>query len=132
MVDPLTWLRGMGRLEDPFLKEPHAKVRHLAIEACSLDAARMRSISERKRFALVSALIKFRRAGVVDDLYEILTRKMGRIHANFTQDTIDWKLIEKHLADMHRIVLSIQEGRVSPSTILRRLGTHSRKNNWKR
>jgi len=53
---------------------------------------------------------------------------MGRIHANFTQDTIGWKFIEKHLADMLRIVLSIQEGRVSPSTVLRRLGTHSRKN----
>jgi hypothetical protein len=60
MVDRLTWLRGIGRLEDPFRKVPHAKVRHLA--------------------------------------------------------------------DMLRIVLSIQEGRVSPSTILRRLGTHSRKN----
>ena len=82
IVDRLAWLRGIGRLEDPFRKVPHAKVRHLAIEACSFDAARMRAISDRKRFALVAALIIFRLAGVVDDLCEILIRKIGRIHAN--------------------------------------------------
>lgn len=43
-------------------------------------------------------------------------------------DTIDWKLIQTHLPDMWRIVLSIQAGRISASAILRRLGTSSRKN----
>ncbi len=81
LLDRLAWLRGIGRFEDQFRKVPYAKVRHLAIEACSLDAARMRAISKRKRFALAAALIKFRLAGAVDDLCEILIRKMGRIHA---------------------------------------------------
>jgi TnpA family transposase len=78
----LTWLRGIDQFEDPFCKIPHAKVQHLAIEACSLDAARMRAISDCKRFALVAALIKLRLAGVVDDLCEILIKKIGKIHAN--------------------------------------------------
>jgi TnpA family transposase len=43
-------------------------------------------------------------------------------------DTIDWKIIEDHFTDMLRIVLSIKAGRVSASSILRRLGTYSRKN----
>lgn len=43
-------------------------------------------------------------------------------------DPINWKLIEKHLPDMLRVVLSIKKGKITPSTILRRLGTHSRKN----
>lgn len=43
-------------------------------------------------------------------------------------DTIDWDLIETHLPDMLRIVLSIQAGRITPSTLLRKLGTYSRKN----
>lgn len=43
-------------------------------------------------------------------------------------DTIDWDLIANHLPDLLRIVLSIKVGRVSASTILRRLGTYSRKN----
>lgn len=46
----------------------------------------------------------------------------------FTQDKIDWGLIECHLEDLFRIVVSIQEGRISPSIILRKLGTHSKKN----
>jgi TnpA family transposase len=49
------------------------------------------------------------------------------IDALFT-DTIDWELIENHFRDLLRIVLSIKAGRVSASTILRRLGTYSRKN----
>ncbi len=43
-------------------------------------------------------------------------------------DAIDWPLIETHLPDMLRVVLSIRAGRISASTLLRRLGTYSRKN----
>ena len=42
--------------------------------------------------------------------------------------SIDWSLIQRHLPDMLRVVLSIQAGKITPSTILRRLGTYSRKN----
>jgi TnpA family transposase len=41
---------------------------------------------------------------------------------------IDWPLIETHLPDMLRVVLSIRAGRFSASMLLRRLGTYSRKN----
>ncbi len=43
-------------------------------------------------------------------------------------DAINWDLIRIHLPDMLRIALSIKAGKISPSTILRRLGTKSRKN----
>jgi TnpA family transposase len=43
-------------------------------------------------------------------------------------ETINWTLIETHFTDMLRVVLSIKAGRISASTILRRLGTYSRKN----
>ena len=49
------------------------------------------------------------------------------LEALFT-DTIDGDLIATHLPDMLRVALSIKEGRLTPSTILRRLGTYSRKN----
>ncbi len=42
--------------------------------------------------------------------------------------TVDWDLIATHLPDMLRVALSIKEGLLTPSTILRRLGTYSRKN----
>ena len=44
------------------------------------------------------------------------------------KDTIKWDLIENNLPDILRIALSIKSGKVNASTILRRLGTYSRKN----
>lgn len=53
--------------------------------------------------------------------------RYDHIDALFSE-TIDWALIETHFRDMLRVVLSIKAGRISASTILRRLGTYSRKN----
>ena len=41
---------------------------------------------------------------------------------------IDWDLIQTHLPDMQRVAVSIKTGKITASTILRRLGTASRKN----
>ena len=46
----------------------------------------------------------------------------------FSGRTIDWDLIERHYEDMLRVVVSIKAGLVRPSTLLRRLGSASRKN----
>ena len=43
-------------------------------------------------------------------------------------DTADWSLIHMHLPDMLRVALSISQGKLRSSTILRKLGTESRKN----
>lgn len=53
--------------------------------------------------------------------------RYDHIGSLFTED-VDWSLIETYLPDMLRVVLSIKAGRISASTILRRLGTYSRKN----
>lgn len=50
------------------------------------------------------------------------------IEALFSKDIIDWDLISCHLPDMLQVAQSIRAGRLSPSTILRKLGTASRKN----
>lgn len=42
--------------------------------------------------------------------------------------TIDWDLIGTHLPDMLRVGISIAAGTITPSTILRKLSTYSRKN----
>lgn len=43
-------------------------------------------------------------------------------------EEIDWALISKHYDDMLRVVMSIKEGKISPSTILNRLTSYSKKN----
>jgi TnpA family transposase len=40
----------------------------------------------------------------------------------------EWKLIETHWQDLMRVVLSIKAGKLLPSTVLRKLGSYSRKN----
>jgi len=42
--------------------------------------------------------------------------------------SIDWALIERHFPDMLRVAISNKVGRMTPSTILRRLGSESVKN----
>jgi TnpA family transposase len=46
----------------------------------------------------------------------------------FGKDIIDWDLIERHYEDMLRVAVSIKAGMITPSTLLRRLGSKSRKN----
>ncbi|MCP6760080.1 MAG: Tn3 family transposase, partial [Fischerella sp. CENA71] len=41
---------------------------------------------------------------------------------------VNWNLIKTHWYDMMRVVLSIKAGKVMPSTLLRKLGSYSRKN----
>jgi len=41
---------------------------------------------------------------------------------------IDWELIATHWQDLMQVVLSIQAGKILPSTLLRKLGNDSRKN----
>ena len=41
---------------------------------------------------------------------------------------VNWDLITTFWPDMLRVTVSIAQGRITPSTILRRLATHSRKN----
>lgn len=53
--------------------------------------------------------------------------KYAHIDALFTK-TVDWKLIETHWQDMMQVVLSIQAGKVMPSMLLRKLGSHNQKN----
>lgn len=43
-------------------------------------------------------------------------------------DKINWDLIKTYLPDMLRVALSIKAGKITPSTILKKLGTYSRKN----
>jgi TnpA family transposase len=51
----------------------------------------------------------------------------AQIDALFAEP-VDWDLIATHLPDVLRIVLSIKEGRMTASTILRKLSTYSHKN----
>jgi TnpA family transposase len=44
------------------------------------------------------------------------------------KDKLDWNLIETHMHDMLRVAMSIKEGRLTASAILKKLGNYSHKN----
>ncbi len=46
----------------------------------------------------------------------------------FGDNVVDWDLIQTHWQDLMRVVISIQEGKVLPSMLLRKLTSYSRKN----
>ena len=50
------------------------------------------------------------------------------INEIFTEKPIDWELIETHYHDMLRVAISIQNGKVKASAVLRKLCSKSRKN----
>jgi hypothetical protein len=99
LIDRLAWLREINQFKDPFHKVPYVKVQHLALEAGSLDVARMRAISKAKRFALTAALLRFRLANTVDDMCEILIKKVGTIHAKGKEKLVEYLELNSDTAD---------------------------------
>ena len=56
-------------------------------------------------------------------------RHIDALFGEPARNVIDWDLIETYYADVMRVVLSVQEGKISSATLLRRLSTYSRRNN---
>ncbi len=56
------------------------------------------------------------------------TTHYTHIEQLFGDQVVDWELIQTHWQDLLRVVISIQEGKVLPSMLLRKLTTYSRKN----
>src|SRR5580704_996061 len=59
---------------------PETKLRQFALEAKSLDAARMQEMAPTKRYTLAATLIELQNARVLDDLAEIFIKRLLRIH----------------------------------------------------
>ncbi len=61
-------------------------------------------------------------------LYKAGKRRRYKHIESLCRASIDWALIERHYPDMLRVAISIKAGKMTPSTILRRLGSESTKN----
>ncbi|MGH3857260.1 MAG: transposase, partial [Pseudonocardiaceae bacterium] len=57
-------------------------------------------------------------------------RHIDALFGEAGRNVIDWDLIENHYQDLMRVVLSVAEGKISSATLLRRLSTYSRRNNF--
>lgn len=69
-----------------FASIPPAKLRHLAQKAHRLDAARMLELEEEKCCTLVAALVQQQPARCLDDLGEMIIRKMRKAYVRARQE----------------------------------------------
>jgi len=60
---------------------------------------------------------------------DVVYRHIDALFGEPGQNLIDWQLIQTHWRDLMRIVISIREGQLSSTLLLRRLSSESRRNN---
>ena len=101
---------------DLFTGVPHGKIKQFAAEAKTLAAARMREMLPR--------ILNWKDLKLCRPSQDAHYTHIDELFS----DIVDWDLIETHLPDMLRVVLSVAAGMIRPSTLLRKLGTYSRKN----
>src|SRR5699024_10933254 len=74
------WLTEL-RIDTKMLEHiPHIKVKQMAAEAQTLNAYRMPEMEAKKRYALAISLASSQLAKVLDDIGEMIIKRMMRIH----------------------------------------------------
>jgi hypothetical protein len=109
LLNRLTWLlqfkfHGLDRVLDDI---PYLKFHHLAMEARSLDAARVRSMTDKKKCTIVAALIKYSTYRIVDDLCEIMIKRMGKINRQAKDDLQEY--LEKNREKQDEIIFRYKD-----------------------
>jgi hypothetical protein len=79
-LDRQVWLAKYRIGQQVLAGIPDVKIQHFAAEAKTLDAARMMEMEPRKRLTLAVSLLKVQSARVLDDLAEMLIKRMASIH----------------------------------------------------
>jgi hypothetical protein len=96
-LDRQSWLARYPVRESALEGIPDAKVKHFAAEARTLDAARMQEMEPRKRRTLAVSLLKVQSARVLDDLAEMLLKRIASLHKKGKE-----ALAEYHLRNQQR------------------------------
>lgn len=80
-VERLKWLKSLDLHSDNFFAGiPAVRMQRYVLEARSLNAARMLELEPHKRYTLAAALVRQQVAQCLDDLSEMLIKKMRRAH----------------------------------------------------
>ena len=96
-LDRQAWLAQFRIREEGLAGIPDVKVKHFAAEARTLDAARMAEMEPRKRRTLAASLLKVQSARVLDDLAEMLIKRLSSLQQKGKD-----ALTEYHLRNQQR------------------------------
>ncbi len=101
---------------------PPVKVKHFAAEAKSLDAARMLALAPQKRTALLVSLVVGQTARALDDLAEMLIKRLSRIHQRGKEALVRYR--EQHqertdqlITTLHELVVAYQSEGTDPQRL---------------
>ena len=94
-------------VQDAVAQVPRGKLHHFASEAMSLDAARMLALAPSKRTALLIALVVGQTARALDDLAEMLIKRLSRIHQRGKEALTRYR--EQHQEQTDRLIATLHE-----------------------
>jgi TnpA family transposase len=83
------------------------KVQRFAAEARTLDAARMRELSEPKRLTLLASLVALQAARVRDDLAEMFVKRMARVQHQAREALATYR--QNHAQQTDQLVATLRE-----------------------
>jgi hypothetical protein len=98
-LDRQDWLTTYPISASALASIPDVKIKHFAAEAKTLDAARMLEMEPRKRWTLAASLLKVQSAHVLDDLAEMLIKRMAAIHQKGKEAQADYQARNQQRAD---------------------------------
>ena len=80
LLDHINWLASLQIATQALAKIPDVKIKRFAAEAQTLDSARMQNMRSRKRYTLALCLLTTQYAQALDDLTEMVIRRLMRLH----------------------------------------------------
>lgn len=92
LANHLLWMRSLNVATTALDKIPYARYRRFVLEAKSLDAARMRSLTVEKRYTLAVALVRAQLAVAHDDLADMFVKSCSKMHWRARQKLDDIKI----------------------------------------
>src|SRR5262249_21323080 len=98
-LDRRVWLAKYSVGEQALKNIPDVKVKHFAAEARTLDAARMLEMEPQKRMTLAVCLLKVQSARILDDLAQMLIKRMSALHQKGKEALAEYRLRHQQRAD---------------------------------
>ncbi|MFZ1527151.1 MAG: Tn3 family transposase [Ferruginibacter sp.] len=118
----LRWLDARNVGVEALQALPAVKVQRFAAEARTLDAARMRELSEPKRLTLLASLVAVQAARVRDELAEMFVKRMARVQRQAREALATYR--KNHAQQTDHLVATLREvvtAHQSPGTADQRL-----------
>ncbi len=98
-INHLNWLKSLNVKSIDLNDIPESKLKRFVEEAKTLNINKMNEMSEHKRFSLAVSLIQAQTAQAYDDLVEIFTRRVNKLHITAKKALEEYKLSHQDIAD---------------------------------